>query len=250
MFSTMATFSRAVLLGASLMSVAAYAAELTLASTPAASAAIREVVPHYERATGHKVAMEFANIATLRKRIAAGESFDITMVSPRVIEELIQQGKIAPGTQLNLGRSGLALVMGKGTPKPDISSVDAFKRMLLSANSIAYSATGESGIGFLSVLNRLGITAEMKPRIAASSNMAATVEAGQAQFGITGVGAALAYHQLDYAGPLPAGIQEYINVAAGISATTKEPQAARDLLKFLADPATTVMLRSKGLEPN
>jgi molybdate transport system substrate-binding protein len=238
-----------IFLGANLLAVAVNAAEVKVFSSPAASGALTEVVPQFERATGHKVLLDFANIAATRKRIAAGETFDIAIVSPKAIEELLQQGTIAAGTQYNIGRTGLGVVTRKGAAKPDIGSVDAFKRSLLGAKSVGYSATGESGIGFMSVLDRLGIASEMKPTIKPAANLTNTVDAGEVDFGITGVGAALANAKLDYVGPLPAAIQAYVNLAAGVCANAREPQAARVLLKYLRDPAVVQIMKSKGLEP-
>jgi molybdate transport system substrate-binding protein len=203
----------------------------------------------FERATGHKVVIEFSNIATTRKRIDAGEGFDIAIVSPKAIEDLTQQGKIAAGATLNMGRTGLALVGRKGTARPDIGTVESFKRTLLDARLVAYSATGESGIGFLKVLDKLGIAAAMKPRIRASGNMASTVESGEAEIGITGVGAGLSYTQLEYIGALPAAVQEYVYMAAGAGVNAKSAQAARDLLKYLGEPAVVRAMSEKGLEP-
>jgi molybdate transport system substrate-binding protein len=239
----------ALLIGACLMSMPLKAAEIKVFSTPAASSALLEVVPAFERSTGHKVVLDFSNIATTRKRIDAGEAYDVAVVSPKAVEDLVQQGKFAPGATLNLGRTGLAVVAKKGTPLPDISTPEAFKRTLLEAKVVAYSATGESGIGFLKVLDKMGITAEMKPRIQASKNAGAAIEAGDALLAITGVGAALTYSRLDYVGPLPAAVQEYVFVGAGVNVGSKVPEAARVLLKYLGDPAVVQIMRSKGLEP-
>ena len=172
-----------------------------------------------------------------------------TIVSPKAIEDLVQQGKIAAGTTLNIGRTGLAVVGRKGAARPDISTVESFKRTLLDVRLFAYSATGESGIGFLKVLDRLGITEAMKPRIKSSSNMAATVESGEAELGVTGVGAGLSYTQLEYIGALPAAVQEYVYMAAGVSDNAKAPEAARVLLLYLGDPAVVQAMSAKGLEP-
>jgi len=224
------------------------ATEITVYSTPAASTALRAVVPDFERASGHKVNLSFSNIATSRKRIAAGEAYDVAVVSPKAVEDLVQQGKFAPDATLNLGRTGLAMVAKKGTPLPDIGTPEAFRRMLMEAKMVAYSATGESGIGFLRVLDKMGIAAEMKPRIMASKNSGAAIEAGDALLGITGVGAALSYSKLDYVGPLPAAVQEYVHVAAGVNADSKSPEAARALLKYLSEPAVVEVMRKNGLE--
>ena len=193
--------------------------------------------------------IDFLNIAGTRGRINAGEPFDIALVSPKAVDDLEQQGKLVKGASLNLGRTGLALVGHKGSARPDISSVDAFKRTLLDARLVAYSATGESGSGFLKVLEKLGITGEMKPRIRSSSNMASVVEAGEAEIGITGVGAGLTYTQLEYIGPLPAAVQEYVYMAAGVNSNSKSGDAARGLLQYLGDPAVVRVMSAKGLEP-
>ena len=223
--------------------------QIKVISSPAASSALKEVAPRFERATGHKVALEFANIAAWRKRIGAGEAFDIAIVGPKLIEDLVQQGTIAADTLYMIGRTGLAVVTRKGGARPDIGSADAFKRALLGARLVGHSATGESGIGFLSVLDRLGIANEMKPTIRASANLPDTVAAGEVDFGISGVGAAISNPKLDYVGPVPPPVQAYVNLAAGISANSKEPQVARELLEYLGDPAVVRTMQTKGLEP-
>lgn len=239
----------ALIVGACAIAFVVDAAEIKVISTPAASAALNAVARDFERATGHKVMLEFSNIATTRGRINAGESFDIAVVSPKAVDELEQQGKLVTGASLNMGRTGLALVGHKGMTRPDIGSVESFKRTLLNARLVAYSATGESGIGFLKVLEKLGITSEMKPRIRSSSNMASVVESGEAEIGITGVGAGLTYTQLEYIGPLPAAVQEYVYLAAGVSSSAKAGEAARSLLQYLGDPAVVRAMSAKGLEP-
>ena len=198
----------AALIGACAIAMPVTAAEIKIISTPAASTALRMATQDFERATGHKALIEFSNIATTRKRIAAGEDFDMVVVSPKAIDDLTQQGTVAAGAALNMGRTGLALVGHKGSARPDIGTVESLKRTLLGARLVAYSATGESGIGFLKVLDKLGIAEAMKPRIRSSSNMASVVESNEAEIGITGVGAGLSYTQLEYIGPLPTAVQE------------------------------------------
>ena len=239
----------ALLVGACAIAVPVRAADIKIISTPAASTALRMAAREFEQATGHKVVIEFSNIATTRKRIDAGDEFDMVVVSPKAIGDLTQQGKVASGASLNLGRTGLALVGHKGAVRPDIGTVESFKRTLLDARLVSYSATGESGIGFLKVLDKLGIAEAMKPRIRSSSNMSSLVESGEAEIGITGVGAGLSYVQLEYIGPLPAAVQEYVYLAAGVSANAKSSEAARALLKYLGDPAVVRTMTAKGLEP-
>ena len=112
----------------------------------------------------------------MRKHVGAGEDFDMVVVSPKAIDDLTQQGNVAAGASLNMGRTSLALVGHKGSARPDIGTAESFKRTLLDARLAAYSATGEGGIGFPKVLDKLGITDVMKPRIRSSSNMSSLVE--------------------------------------------------------------------------
>ena len=178
-FAFIRSIACSLFIGACAIAVTVNAAEIKVFSTPAATAALKAAVPDFERATGHKVTIDFLNIAGTRGRINAGEPFDIAIVSPKAVDDLEQQGKLVKGASLNLGRTGLALVGHKGLARPDIGSVESFKRTLLNARLVAYSATGESGIGFLKVLEKMGISAEMKPRIRSSSNMASVVESGE-----------------------------------------------------------------------
>ena len=231
------------------MAVQVNAAELKVFSTPAATAALQAAMPEFERTTGHTVKIDFQNISKTRTRINNGDAFDIAVVSPKAVNDLQEQGKLAKDVSLNMGRTGLAIVGHKGLAKPDIGTVDAFKRTMLNAKLVAYSATGESGIGFLKVLDKLGIAADMKPRIKASPNMAETVESGEAPLGVTGIGAGLTYSQLDFIGPVLAGAQEYVYMAAGVSVNSKAGEAARALIKYLADPAVIKLMNFKGLEP-
>jgi molybdate transport system substrate-binding protein len=239
----------AALVAACAITMPINAAEIKIISTPAASTALRMAARDFERATGNKVVIEFSNIATTRKRVNAGEDFDMVVVSPKAIDDLTQQGKVAAGASLNLGRTGLALVGHKGSARPDIGTVESFKRTLLDARLVSYSSTGESGIGFLKVLDKLGITEAMKPRIRAASNMSSLVESGEAEIGITGVGAGLSYTQLEYIGPLPAAAQEYVYLAAGVGANAKSPEGARALLNYLGDPVVVLAMSKIGLEP-
>jgi molybdate transport system substrate-binding protein len=231
------------------MGVPVDAAKIKVISSPAARSALGEIAPQFERSTGNRLLTDFANIAALKKRIAAGEAFDVVFVSPGLIEELLQQGKLAAGTRCHVGRTGLCVITHKGAPRPDVSSADAFRGALLGAKSVIYSATGESGLGFLSALERLGIAVEMKARIRASAHLWRDVEAGEADMGVAGIGAALAHSEIAFAGALPPGIQQYVNLAAGVSASAREPEAARALLKYLGEPAVVQILKSKGLEP-
>ena len=114
------------------MVACAHPAEIIIFSSPAARSALQAIAPSFERASGHRLRLEIANIAACRKKIAAGEAFDIAFVSPKLIDELIAQGKVAADTRMIAGRTGLCVIVRKGAPRPDVSSVEAFRRALRS----------------------------------------------------------------------------------------------------------------------
>ena len=123
-----------------------------------------EVIPPFERASGHKVTMRLGIASFLRKEIEGGAAFDVTILVGN-LDDLVKQGKVAAGTPVALGRSGYGLAVRQGAPKPDISTTEAFKRTMLNAKSIAYTEGGGSGTYFVGLLKRLGIAEEMKPKL-------------------------------------------------------------------------------------
>src|SRR4029078_11432759 len=143
----------------------AQAAELRVLSGNGAKAAVQELCKQFERATGNTIKLHFEVNADLKKKIEAGEAFDVAVLNPPVIDALIKDGRLIAGSRADIGRSGLGLAVRTGTPKPDISWVDAFKRTLLAAKAVAYPGKGASGLYFVSLLDRLGIKAGMQGKL-------------------------------------------------------------------------------------
>ena len=191
--------------------------------------------------TGHKVIVDNDTVGALDKRIEAGEAFDLAVLTPGAIDSLAKKGKFVPGSARNLARVGVGVVVKEGTPKPDISSVEAFKQALLAAKSIAYidpAAGGSSGIYVAGLLDKLGIAAQMNPKakLIAGGAVAAHIARGEAELGIHQISEILPVKGIALVGPLPAEIQNYTVYAAAIGASAKEPDAANALLKALAGP--------------
>jgi molybdate transport system substrate-binding protein len=166
---------------------------------------------------------------------------------------LVKQGKVSAGTRTAFVRSGLGIGVHKGAPKPDISSVDAFKRALLNAKSVGYGPDSEPGVQFLEVLDRLGIAQDMRPRLkpyrGGITEMGTALQKREVEMVFSSTTNLLeAATEIDFAGSLPSGIQRYIAHVAGISATTKEPEAAKALLGFLMLPTATSVFKAKGFE--
>ncbi len=232
-------------------SSAAQAADLKVLSGNGAKAAVRELCAQFERATGNKIDLRFEVNADLKKKIEAGEGFDVAVLNPPVIDALISQAKIVAGSRADIGRSGLGVAVRKGTPKPDIGSVEAFKRTLLSANAVAFPGKGASGLYFVSLLDRLGIAAEMKPKLRpmAAEDTVEVVARGEADMVVVVATRISDVPGVDVVGPIPSELQTEIGFAAGLSASAKEPEAAKALIRFLTAPSAAPTLKAKGVEP-
>jgi molybdate transport system substrate-binding protein len=228
----------------------AVAAEIKVMASPAAIAALKEVVPQFERTTGHKVTVDFAVIAALKRRVATGEAFDILIPSPELIDELVSQGKIAPDTRAAFGRTGIALAVRKGASKPDISTSENLKRAMLAAKAVGHSKEGQSGVHFLDALNRLGIAAEMRPKLRAleGKDQLIALQNGDIDIIASGMGPIMEMPGADFIGGLPPELQSYVKLSIGVGAASKEPEAARALLRFLMSPTLTPGLKAKGVE--
>jgi len=228
----------------------ASAAEIRVLSIPF-KAPLDELGPQFERTTGHKLIIKYAPSAPLRQLIDNGEPFDVVVIFPNLIDELIKQGKVAAGTRVDIARAGLGLAVTKGASKPDMSSTEAFKRALLSAKSIAYAAQGPSGIYFVSLLERLGIGAEIKPKLkpmGAGSLVVGPVAKGAAELGVVSIPFILAEPGVELAGALPGDLQDYVYYSAGVGAAAQDARVAKSFISFLMEPGSTSVMRSHGLE--
>ena len=232
----------------------AAAAEIKVLTAGAFKQVLLVLVPDFEKQTGHKVILENDTVGALTKRIEGGEAFDLAVLTPAAVNDLSTKGKFVAGSRTNLGRVGIGVVVKEGAPKPDISSVDAFKKTLLAAKSVAYidpAAGGSSGIYVAGLLDKLGIAADVKPKakLIPGGAVAEHIARGEAEIGIHQISEILPVKGITLVGPLPADIQNYTVYAAGLGANGKESEAAKALLKTLSGPAAADVLKSKGMEP-
>lgn len=230
---------------------AAPAAEIKVLSGNGARAAVRELCAQFEKATGNKVNVHFEVNADLKKEIEAGEAFDVAVLNPPVIDALINEGKLAAGSRADIGRSGLGVAVKSGAAKPDISTVEGFRRALLAAKAVAYPGKGASGLYFVSVLDRLGIKTAMQPKLKpmAAEDTVEVVARGEADMVVVVATRITGVAGVDFAGPIPEQLQTKIGFAAGLSASASEPDAGKALISFLSAPAAAGTLRANGVEP-
>ena len=240
-----------ILLALALTLATAQAAELKVLSGNGARSAIAELGMQFERASGHKVTIEFAVNPEVKKRIDAGEAFDVAVLNPPVLDALIKEGKVLRATRSVIGRAGIGAAVREGAPKPDISTVEAFKRALLSMNSVAYPGEGASGKYFVSVVERLGIANEMKSRLRpmpAEYNVE-VVASGEVDMVVVVASRIAGVNGVQFLGGIPPELQTWIGFAGGLGAKAREPEAARALLRFMTAPAAAAVLRKAGVEP-
>jgi molybdate transport system substrate-binding protein len=229
----------------------AHAVELKVLSGNGAKAAVRELCKQFERATGNTISLHFEVNADLKKKIESGEAFDVAVLNPPVIDALTKEGKLVKGSRVDIGHAGLGVAVRSGAPKPDIATVDAFKRTLLSAKAVAYPGKGASGVYFVSLLDRLGIKAEMqgKLRPMAAEDTVEVVARGEADMVVVVATRISDVAGVDFVGAIPADLQTRIGFAAGLGASAQQPDAAKALIRFLSAPAAAPTLKAKGVDP-
>jgi molybdate transport system substrate-binding protein len=227
------------------------AAEIKVLASNAIKEAYLELAPQFEKASENKVVTTWAGTIDIMKRMAAGETYDLVIMAGPSIDELVKQGKIVSGSRVDLVKSGVGVAVRAGAPKPDISSGDALKKTLLSAKSVGLS-TGPSGVYVADLLQRMGIADEIKPKLkqtAPGVPVGTIVASGEAEIGFQQVSELIHVPGIDYIGPLPADVQHITVFSAGIHSGTKEPDAAKALVKFITAPTAVPVIKKHGLEP-
>ena len=208
-----------------------------------------QLVPHFEHAHGMTIDIEFRLTSALKQAIAAGAIFDIAVLPRPDLNDLIEQGAIAPGSATDIARSTVGLAIRPGAPKPDIGSVAALRHTLLQARSIAYS-DGPSGAYVAALLAKLGIAEEMAPKTKLISEpVAELVARGEAELGMQQIVAILPVRGAELVGPLPAELQNVIIYAAGLSSGTRQAAAAAGFIAFTRTEQAKRLMRASGLEP-
>jgi molybdate transport system substrate-binding protein len=198
-----------------------------------------------------QIEADFAPTVALLERLRTGDTADIAILTAQGIDDLTQQGVIRSGSRTDMALSFVGIAVKAGAAKPDIASVAAFKATLLSAQSIAYSTIGASGIFFAGLIDRMGIAAEINAKaiILASGFTAERVANGEAELAVQQISELMVVPGIEVVGPLPAEIQTVATFSAGLLAASEQPEHATALLQFLASPAIAAVLRQSGLQP-
>jgi molybdate transport system substrate-binding protein len=229
----------------------ASSAEIAVLASNGVKAAITELVPQFEKKTGHKLHFTWGASNLLAKQVDSGEAFDIVVLTPALIKGLIQQGKVIDGSATDLARVGLGVAVKQGAPKPDIRTVESFRNTMLNAKAIAYTTAGQSGLHFISVTEKLGIADQVKAKGKTVPGGAAAefVAKGEADIAVQLIPELSSVSGVDVVGPFPAGLQNYIVLTAGVGTQAKDKAAAQALIKYLRSPTAISVIKAKGMEP-
>jgi molybdate transport system substrate-binding protein len=232
----------------------ARAAEIDAMITTAMNAAIEQLAPPFERASGHTLRVVYGPSGGLARRLTGGETADLVIVESKVLDELIKQGKLAPG-RTDLARTAIGIAVRKGAPKPDVSSADALRRALLAAKSIGHTAPAGGGVTALhieGVFEKLGIAAEVKPKVKLAAGgpdgrVSVLVSSGEAEIGLQLVSELMSNPDVEVIGMLPPELQLTAVISAGITPGARQVEAARAFIRHLATPEAMAVFKAKGL---
>jgi molybdate transport system substrate-binding protein len=237
------------------LSGVASAAEISVFSTIGVKSVLEELIPKFEKASGHKLNVTWSTAALLAKRVQAGEMADALILVAGNVDTLLKEGKIAPGTDTKLPKSIIAVAVKKGTPKPDISTPEALKKTLLAAKAISYSdpaAGGASGVYFAKQLDKMGITEQLKGKTKfppAGGFAGKLLASGEVDLAVQTKPELASVSGVEVVGPLPGDMAFTAAFAAGVGSGAKEPDAAKALLKFLTSPEAQAVFTAHGFDP-
>jgi molybdate transport system substrate-binding protein len=226
------------------------AAEIVVVSTTAIKESLIDIVPLFERASGHKVNITFGSGPTVFERVKAGATGDLFLGPDEFSEPLLKEGKLVAASRVDFAHSGASVAVHAGAHKPDVSTAEKFKAALLAAKTVSYSG-GASGLFFARVLERLGIAEEIKAKLVVPRGepVGAVVARGEAEIGIHQLSELLPISGIDIVGPLPAELQRKIVYSAFAFPASTQQEAAHMFVSFLRTGVAGAIIRRKGMEP-
>ena len=233
----------------------ARAAEVTLIAPGGIRAAVQQMIPAFEQASGHKVKATFGSGGRTKQRVIEGEPFDVPIVQ-LPLQPVIASGHVIAASETPLATVAVGVAVRSGAARPDISSADAVKRLLLGAKAISFpnAASGAAaGVSFNETLNKLGIAEAMKPKIKIAQGGRGAMELlarGEIDIGLTFISEIITEPGVEVVGPLPREISTPTALVGFVSARSKEPEAANALLRYLSSPEVAAVYRERGMEPD
>jgi molybdate transport system substrate-binding protein len=241
----------AVVASAFIASHPARAAEVKVLASGATKEICLDLIPSFEKNSGHKVLATWAGTVDIKKKMAAGEVYDVVIVAAPEIDTFTKEGKLVPGSRSDLMKSAVGVAIRAGARKPDISSAEALKKALLDAKSIGYS-TGPSGVYIASLFQKMGIAEQVKSKLRQTTpgqRVSLMVASGDAEIGFQQVSELIHETGIDYIGPLPAEIGNITTFSAGVHREAHQPDAAKALVQHLKASNAAPTIKKYGMEP-
>jgi molybdate transport system substrate-binding protein len=226
------------------------AEEIRVLSSVGIKTVIDVLGPQFEKATKHKVTTTFDLASVLKTRIEGGEAFDVAILTAPLVDELISKGKIASASRTEVARVGLALMIRAGAPKPDVSTVDAFRKTLLGARSVTYVTTGASGVAFVATIEKMGIAEAIKAKakpVANGEQVNGNILNGASDLAVLPVSEILSVKGAELGGVFPSAVQTWVVMTAGVNASAKSA-VAREFISYLMLAPNSAVVRDKGME--
>jgi molybdate transport system substrate-binding protein len=242
-----------LIIGALAGGAGARAAEIRVITTGAMKEVVLRLGAQFEKASGHRLTVTNDTAGGVARKIEAGAAFDLAVITPAFVDELMAKGKLLAGSRADIARVGVGVAVREGAPRPDISTVETFRAALLAAKSVAYidpASGGSSGIYFAGLIERLGIAdaVKAKAKLQSGGYVAELVAKGEAEIAIHQISEILPVQGVVFIGPLPAAIQRMTVYAAGLAPQPQDPAAAKALLAYLAGPDAAAVLTAAGME--
>jgi molybdate transport system substrate-binding protein len=235
----------------SLSATSVQPAELKIFGSRVTKMIMADIGPQFAQATGYTPVVVTDVAAVMKRRIEQGESFDLAVLVNFQTDALIKSGQLAADSRADVMKAGIGVAVKRGAPKPDIGTVDAFKRTLLDAKSITYLKEGASTLYLDRLFARLGIADALAPKTIKpdTESVSERVADGEVELGLIVIPNILSVPGAELVGPIPAEVQSYIVFTAAASAQSPHAQAARALIKLMTSPAVVPVIRAKGMEP-
>lgn len=231
------------------------AAEIRLLSAAAMQSVLKDIAGDFERGSGHRLIITYATMGAITQRMQGGESTDLVIGSTLSISTLVKDGRIRPDSPVTICKVGIGAVVPSGAPKPEVASVEGLLRALLAAKVVVYanpSGGGAAGIHVARVIEKLGLTAQLQPKTkfgAGGDVTEVTLSLGTGALGITQISEIVGKPGADFAGPLPALLQNYTGVTLGIPTNVDRSEAISAFIRFLNSPIAIAAIEAKGMEP-